>query len=131
MRHDPDAVQKMADAYTVAWCSHDPAQVASFYAPDGSIQINRGDVLKGTEAIETMAAAFFAQFPDLVVRCDGVRVAADHVAFLWTLEGSDANTQNHVKLPGWEEWTLTDDLKVQTSLGWFDKEDELRQIAGD
>ncbi len=31
---------------------------------------------------------------------------------------------------GWEEWEMTEDHKVQSSLGWFDAEDYQRQIAG-
>jgi hypothetical protein len=77
-----------------------------------------------------MAAGFFSEFPDLVVHCDELRVAGDHAVFAWTLEGHHAETKNHVKLSGWEEWDLDGDMKVKSSLGWFDAADYERQVAG-
>jgi len=125
-----NAIEDMARAYEAAWCSGDPMRVADHFADGGTIQINRGDVLKGHEAITEMAAGFYAAFPDLKVICDGVRIAGDHVVFLWTLEGHHAETKNFVRAAGWEEWTLTPNLKIQSSLGWFDAEDYQRQIDG-
>ena len=37
--------------------------------------------------------------------------------------------KNHVKVCGWEEWELGGDLKVTSSLGWFDAAKYARQIA--
>ena len=37
-----EKVREMAAAYTAAWNSGSPDAVASFYAPDGKIVINRG-----------------------------------------------------------------------------------------
>jgi uncharacterized protein (TIGR02246 family) len=42
MAVDPEAVRTMAAAYTAAWNSGSPEAVASYYAPDGHIVINRG-----------------------------------------------------------------------------------------
>jgi len=93
------------------------------------MQINRGEVLKGRAAIAQMAAGFYADFPDLVVRCDEVRTAGDHVLFAWTLEGQHPQTKHFVKVGGWEEWNLNTQLKIQSSLGWFDAAEYVRQIA--
>ncbi len=30
---------------------------------------------------------------------------------------------------GWEEWELDDNMKVKSSLGWFDAQEYERQIA--
>ena len=130
MPHDPGALRSLAQDYARAWSSKDPAAVASFYAPLRQIQINRGDVLKGRDAVNDMAAGFYAEFPDLMVYCDDVRTAGDHVIFVWTLEGHHADTGNHVKVAGWEEWEIDGDMKVATSLGWFDADDYDRQVQG-
>lgn len=86
-------------------------------------------MLKGRAAIGQMAGGFYAEFPDLIVRCDDVRVAGDHVLFAWTLEGHHAQTKYFVKVGGWEEWNLDTQLKIQSSLGWFDAAEYARQIA--
>jgi uncharacterized protein (TIGR02246 family) len=131
MTMTPAKIKQMAIDYAAAWSSKTPTAVASFYAEDGQIIINRGDVLKGRAAIAEMAGAFYDAFPDLVVRCDQVRTAGTHALFAWTLEGHHSETKNLVKLGGWEEWELNDQMQVISSLGWFDAEEEQRQIAGD
>ncbi len=125
-----DVIQ-MANEYASAWSSRTPANVAAHYAEDGQIEINRGEPIKGRAAIVDMASGFYGSFPDLVVRCDDVRVSGNHAIFVWTLEGHHVETGNLVVLPGWEEWELDDNLKVLSSKGWFDAADEARQIAGE
>jgi uncharacterized protein (TIGR02246 family) len=127
---DSSTVRAFAEAYAEAWCSKSPQAVAGFYAPDGQIAINRAPALKGRAAIAEMAAGFYADFPDLVVRCDGVRMAGSHAAFLWTLEGHHAQTRAHVRTVGWEEWEIDDQMKIKSSLGWFDVDEYERQIRG-
>lgn len=129
MTQDRDAIARLGAQYAEAWCSSDPAAVASHFAPDGSIAINRGDKLVGTEAIMAMAAGFYGAFPDLKVYCDDIRASGTHAIFAWTLEGHHSETGNHVKVPGWEEWELDDDQRIISSLGWFDAEEYDRQIA--
>lgn len=122
-------VKAMAESYAQAWSSGSPEAVASFYASDGQISINRGDALKGRDAVAEMAASFYADFPNLIVHCDGIRTSGDHAVFVWTLEGHHAETKNFVKVGGWEEWDLDENLKVRVSTGWFDVEEYDRQIA--
>lgn len=129
MTVNPKDIAKMAKAYTAAWNSGDPAAVAAHYAPDGQISINRGDAHVGTQAMHDMAAGFHAEFPDLVLTCDDVRCSGNHAIFAWTLEGHHAETKSFCRVPGWEEWELDEDLKVKSSLGWFDAEEYERQIA--
>jgi len=31
---------------------------------------------------------------------------------------------------GWEEWDVSDELKVKSSRGWYDSDDYARQVAG-
>lgn len=120
----------LARRYAEAWSSGDPQAVADFYAEDGRITINGGNPHVGRKAIAAMAQAFHDEFPGLVVHCDLSRVAGEHAAFVWTLEGKHAETGNLVKCGGWEEWDLDATGKVKVSLGWFDAEDYARQIAG-
>lgn len=129
MTLDPKNLGIMATEYADAWCSKDPHAVASFYAEDGQIQINRGDILKGRAAIAEMAAGFYSEFPDLIVKCDLFRAGGDHAVFIWTLEGNHSETKKFVRVGGWEEWDLTADGKVAASKGWFDAAEYDRQVA--
>jgi uncharacterized protein (TIGR02246 family) len=128
MSLDPSKVREFAKSYAAAWCSKSPEAVASFFADDGQIGINRAPALEGRAAIAEMAAGFYSDFPDLVVRCDEVRTAGDHAVFLWTLEGHHVQTKAHVRLRGWEEWEIDEQMKIRASFGWFDVEDYERQI---
>jgi len=47
MTISPDAVEQMAQDYTAAWNSKSAEAVASFYAEDGEIVINRGEPWSG------------------------------------------------------------------------------------
>lgn len=124
-----DALHALAADYAAAWSAKSPEAVAAFFAEDGQIVINRGDVLKGRPALREMAAGFYAAYPDLVVRCDDIRGAGSHAVFAWTFEGHHAETGNRVVVRGWEEWELDDSGKIASSQGWFDAEDEARQIG--
>jgi uncharacterized protein (TIGR02246 family) len=121
--------QTLAAAYTAAWNTGDPAAVAAFFAVDGSITINAGTPWQGRDGVAAMAAGFFADIPDLSLRCDGIRTAGNHVAYLWTFTGTFAANGKPLSVSGWEEWQLRTDSLIQTSLGWFDTDDYARQTA--
>ena len=127
---NPSAVAMMAKDYTAAWNSKSPKAVASFYAEDGQIIINRGNPWKGRSGIEEMASGFYADVPDLSLTCDEVRCAGSHAVYVWTFTGHHANSKNPLKISGWEEWELGDDLKVKASLGWYDADGYARQVEG-
>ena len=129
MTIDPARVAALAEAYTAAWNSGSPDAVASFFAADGQIVINRGKPWLGREGVAAMAAGFFADVPDLTLTCDEVRCAGDHVAYLWTFTGTHAGSKNPLRVVGWEEWDLDADLHVVTSCGWFDAADYERQAT--
>jgi uncharacterized protein (TIGR02246 family) len=126
---DPKDVERMAADYTAAWNSRSAEAVASFYAPEGDIVINRGDPWTGRARVQEMAAGFYADVPDLTLTCDDVRCSGDHVVYLWTFTGHDAKTGHPLTIRGWEEWELNDDLKVVASRGWFDADDYARQAG--
>lgn len=121
---------EIADAYTAAWNSGSAEAVASFYAADGSIVINRGTPWQGRSGVAQMASGFYSDVPDLHLVCDGVRLAGDHVAYLWTFTGHHSGTKNPLRIVGWEEWDFNADMKVSASRGWYDAADYARQVAG-
>ena len=129
MTIDPARIAALAEAYTAAWNSGSPDAVASFFAADGQIVINRGKPWLGREGVAAMAAGFFADVPDLALTCDEVRCAGDHVAYLWTFTGTHAGSKNPLRVVGWEEWDLDADLQVVASRGWFDTADYERQTT--
>lgn len=116
---DQSRMKQVADAYTVAWNSGSADAVAEFYAPDGRIVINRGQPCEGRAGVAAMAAGFYADVPDLHLTCDGLRAADDHVVYLWTYTGTDVRTGQSVRVSGWEEWDVDQDLKVKSSRGWY------------
>jgi uncharacterized protein (TIGR02246 family) len=120
--------QRLAADYTAAWNSGLPDNVASFFAPDGGIVINRGTPWAGRDGVAAMAAGFYADVPDLALVCDGVRLAGDHIVYLWTFTGTHSGTRRPLRISGWEEWDLREDLLVQASRGWFDGQDWARQV---
>lgn len=123
-------IQAIAVDYTAAWNSGSAEAVASFYAEDGGIVINRGTPWEGRAGVRAMAEGFFADVPDLNLTCDGLRVAGDHVVYLWTFTGHHSETRKPLRITGWEEWDMDVDGKVAASLGWFDAVDYARQVAG-
>ena len=130
MPFDRARLDDLAARYTAAWISKIPENVAACHAATSRISINRGEPSVGHEALTAMAAGFHADVPDLVLQCDGIRGAGNHVVYLWTFTGHDANSKNPLKICGWEEWELDEDLKITSSLGWFDAEDYQRQVDG-
>ena len=129
MTADPAKLRQIAHDYAKAWSSKSPAAVASFFAPNARMVINRGDALNGQAEIAEMAKGFYTAFPDLVVHCDALRTAGDHAVFVWTLDGHHVETKNRVQVGGWEEWNFDESLKIESSLGWFDSAEYARQIA--
>jgi uncharacterized protein (TIGR02246 family) len=130
MSFDPRDIERLADAYTAAWNTGSPQDVAGYFAEDGEIVINHGTPWRGRARIAEMAAGFFADVPDMQLTCDGVRSAGSHVVYLWTFRGHAAGTMNALTVHGWEEWDISDELKVKASRGWYDSEDYTRQVAG-
>lgn len=125
-----DTIAKIARDYEAAWNSGDPARVAGCYAGNGRIIINRGTPWQGRAEVAEMAAGFYADVGDMRVSLDDLRIAGDHVAFIWTFTGRHAATGNLLDVKGWEEWDLDADGSIAASKGWFDADDYARQVAG-
>ena len=130
MSFDQTALDDLAARYTDAWNSKVPENVAAFHVSTSQITINRGEPSVGHEGLTAMAAGFHADVPDLVLQNDGIRGAGNHIVFMWTFTGHDSQTGNPLKISGWEEWDLDENMKVTSALGWFDAEDYEKQVNG-
>ena len=78
-------VRDFARSYTEAWCTHDPAIVASHYVPGGTIAINGGEPTDVTE----VARAFITAFPDIEVLMDDVVVQGETVIYHWDVHRNE------------------------------------------
>jgi uncharacterized RmlC-like cupin family protein/nuclear transport factor 2 (NTF2) superfamily protein len=120
-----------AARYTAAWRSQDPAAVAAFYAPEGSLAINAGAPAVGRRAIADAAQSFMTRFPDLhVVMDDLVPRGGNRAEYHWTLTGT-SKTGSQVRISGVENWQLGPDGLIAVSDGRFDAADFERQLARD
>ena len=130
-QYDPNALRDFAARYTAAWCSRDPAGVAGFFSPGGSLTINEGVPSAGRAAITAVAKSFMDAFPDMVVSMNRVRESAGRVIFEWTLTGTNTGpggTGRRVRISGSESWLLAGDGLITESLGSFDAKEYQRQL---
>jgi uncharacterized protein (TIGR02246 family) len=130
---DLASVTAFATRYTAAWCSQDPAQVASFFAADGSLTINAAPPSVGRAAITADARGFMSAFPDLVIHMDSIESHGPDFIYRWTLTGTNSGpggTGKHVRISGYEKWTMGADELISRSLGHFDESDYARQLQG-
>jgi hypothetical protein len=126
------ALRDFAARYTAAWCSQDPASVAAFFAPTGSLTINGGTPAVGPDAITEAARGFMTAFPDLVVSMDDLVEVGGTIHYKWTLEGTNTGpggTGNRVRISGHEEWRMGADGRIVESLGHYDAAEYQRQIV--
>jgi uncharacterized protein (TIGR02246 family) len=124
-------IQDFAARYTAAWCSQDPARVASFFSALGSLTINGGTPCVGRDAIAAAARSFMVAFPDLRVSMDDVLVREEEVEYHWTLIGTNTGpggTGNSVRITGYEAWQVGDDGLIAKSRGHFDALEYQRQL---
>lgn len=129
MERDEEALREFAERYTAAWCSQDAARVASFFAPDGSLQVNDAPAAVGREAITLVARSFMLTFPDLRVMMDDLVRRGSAVEYHWTLTGT-YRARHKVRVSGYEEWRMGADGLIASSLGHFDADEYARQVGG-
>ena len=118
-------MNNLARTYTDAWNSHDPAKVAGHYVSGGTIAINGGEPTPMTD----VAQAFISAFPDIEVLMDDLVFKDGTVEYHWTFTGTSSDTGKHVRISGFEEWTLGDDGRVAYATGTYDQEEYDRQLA--
>ena len=124
-------LRDLAERYTAAWCSHDPAAVASFFSENGVLRVNNDPPARGREAIAEVARGFFAAFPDMLVYMDDLRVENGRILYCWTLTGTNTGPGgkgSRVRISGSEEWKLAPDGLVAESQGRFDTAEYQRQL---
>jgi nuclear transport factor 2 (NTF2) superfamily protein len=122
--HDRRQIEQLARDYTEAWCSRDPARVASHYAPGGTITINGGE----PAPIADVAQAFIAAFPDIQVFQDDLVVVDDVVEYHWTFTGTSAETGKPVRIRGFEDWVIDADGLIALSRGQYDQAEYDRKL---
>jgi uncharacterized protein (TIGR02246 family) len=129
----PARMNDFAARYTAAWCSHDPARVASFFAEKGSLTINDSTPSVGRAAITAAAQEFMTTFPNMVVTMDRVEAGGDRAVYHWTLTGTNTGpggTGSAVRISGYEEWRIGADGLIAESKGHFDEAEYQRQLKG-
>ena len=72
--------------------------------------------------------AFFVELPDLVLTMDDLRSGGNQAVFLWTLEGTHSDTGHFVRISGWQNWVLSDDLLIVEADGGYDAQEYDRQV---
>jgi uncharacterized protein (TIGR02246 family) len=131
MKVDPAQLRDLAKRYTAAWCSQDPARVAAFYSPQGSLRVNDAAPAVGRVAIHEVAQGFMTAFPDMEVRMDEVVVQGDRAVYHWTLAGTNTGpggTGQRVRISGFEVWEIGMDGLIAESRGTFDEAAYQRQL---
>jgi len=123
-------VRAFARRYTAAWNSREPANVAAFFAENGSLSVN-GSLAAGRGEIAEVARGFMEAFPDLELLMDELQFGPEGVTYHWTFIGTNSGpggTGNAVRFSGYEEWTLEEDGLIGRSLGHFDSDEYQRQL---
>jgi len=130
---DHTRLADFATRYTAAWCSHDAARVAAFYAPTGSLTINGGTAARGRNAVEAAAQSFMTGYPDLVVTFERLEPRKDRVLYHWGFVGTNTGpggTGRQVRISGYEDWKIGSDGLIADSQGHYDAQDWERQVSG-
>jgi predicted ester cyclase len=130
MTLDPARLRDFALRYTAAWCSQDPASVAAFVSPNGTLNVN-GVPAVGRDAITDVAHGFMTAFPDMVLTMADLVASGDNATYHWTLDGTNSGpggTGKRVRISGFEEWTFGADGLISESQGQFDEGDYQRQL---
>jgi alanine dehydrogenase len=133
MTMEPDHLKDLARRYTGAWCSQDPASVAAFFSPDGSLRVNNDDPALGRNAITEIARSFMNAFPDLRVCMDDLQNQNGRILYRWTLTGRNTGPGgrgHRVRISGFEEWKVGADGLIAESQGHFDAAAYQRQVEG-
>ncbi|MEH6360296.1 MAG: nuclear transport factor 2 family protein [Amylibacter sp.] len=120
---------KFVEEHFKAWNRFTPEKVAESYTIDACFTINRGEPMNGRIEIATMVSGFMSEFPDMVLKCETVMIADHHMVYGWTFEGHHKETKKFVSIKGWEEWDFDENMKVKSSLGWYDAQEYERQVA--
>jgi hypothetical protein len=129
---DAAQLKEFGIKYTEAWCSQNAADVAAFFAENGSLKINDGAPAVGRTAITAAAQGFMSAFPDMVVTMDNISGEGRRATYRWTLTGTNTGprgTGKAVRISGYEEWTFGASDVIAESKGHFDEAEYNRQLS--
>ena len=129
---DAQAIRRLAETYTAAWCSQNAASVAAHYDESGSLRVNDDPPAVGREAITQVAQGFMTAFPDMKVAMDNLHLQDDGVIYHWTLTGTNtgpAGTGRGVHISGFEVWEIGANGLIASSQGHFDNDEYRRQLG--
>lgn len=125
-----EKIQDFASRYTAAWTSRNAADVAAFFAEEGTLFVN-GAPAVGRVAIAAVAEGFMAAFPDMELIMDKLEVRPGLAVYHWTFVGTNTGpggTGNAVRFSGFEEWRFDDDGFIARSDGHFDSDEYQGQL---
>ena len=128
-----DKMVEFGQKYTDAWNSKQPDKMASFYAEDGVLTINKGTPAVGRKQLAETARSFMEAFPDMQLTMDSLIKENGTYRYYWTFKGTNTGpngTGNKVEFSGFEQWTMNNQGVVQKSIGTYDAEDYERQLNG-
>ena len=128
-----DQMVEFGQKYTDAWNSKQPEKMASFYAEDGILTVNKGKPAVGRKQLAETAQSYMEAFPDIELKMDSITIESGNYRYYWTFKGTNTGpggTGNKVDFSGFEEWTMNDEELVQKSIGTYDAEDYQRQLEG-
>ena len=132
MNLDLARLRDFATRYTAAWCSQNPASVAAFFSPNGSLTINQGTPAIGRAAITEAARGFMSAFPDLQISMEDLVMQGNQAEYHWMLTGTytgPGGTGHRVRICGFEQWKFASDGLIAESQGHFDAADYQHQLA--
>lgn len=131
MKIEAAGLRDIAARYTAAWCSNDPARVAEFYSPNGSLKVNDDAPAMGRNAISEIAHGFMISFPDMQLQLDDFVIRDDRAVYHWTLTGTNTGpggTGHRIRISGFEIWRIGVDGLIAESQGHFDEASYQHQL---
>jgi nuclear transport factor 2 (NTF2) superfamily protein len=126
-----DKMLVFGQKYTDAWNSKVPEKMASCYAEDGILVVNKGTPAVGRKQLAETAQSYMEAFPDLELTMDSLTKENGNYRYYWTFKGTNSGpngTGNKVDFSGFEEWTMHDQGLVQKSIGTYDAKEYERQL---
>jgi hypothetical protein len=83
-------LKSLSEQYFAAWAAHDPDAIVALHSADTQFWMHMGgDPVVGREAVRSIFAEIFAQFPDLTWETYRVLFGDDHWILDWALISGD------------------------------------------
>lgn len=130
-----EALRDFAIRYSKAWSSQNAVNVAAFFSPNGTLQINEKRRITGRQGITEAVQEFMDKFPDMHMTTADLLITGDRsAAHNWNLivstKGPDGNEKS-VRISGQEAWKIGDDRLIAKSQGLFNKYDFQRRLGSE